>query len=1109
MNKRIMAKTMSAVTAIVMAASVMPAGVFAVDNGGETASAEVFTLPADGLADFTVTEYSATDEEVDALLAQTQSYVKKRKSRAAYTGAYDFSMGGSDYPRSVVEQNYPQLLDTYDKIDTAMTDFTNNGLGSDVTATGSYYIAVSVDVRDLGLEYNDENKQLMYDLMYTYLYANPQHYWNVNHVMLSVTGSSDGSKTIAALCFPIYEDMRSSEARTEAYNTIKSKIAEYQLLWTADMKPAEIVDSIHTKLCDETVYSQNTEPDRTHTLVGALADGDCVCEGYAKAFSLLCNLAGVPCFIATGTANGGAHAWNLVQLGDKWYYMDATWDDSLGNKSFYLCGSDSFDDHTFENTNSLLVMPENISAENYSESAVTPSTTVISGKEYYLITNAEELIWFAEQVNSGNEINGFLENDIDMNGANIDPIGIRNGLSSATPFTGTFNGNGHTVSNFVCNSSKYNVYGLFGDIDGGMVINLTVANAEIGSGSSGSRAGAIAGTLNGGGIISNCKNVNTSVKAYRAGGIVGDTGSYSSGMNNVISGCFNSGNISCTIRGGSAGGILGYTAYNQDGSSVIIVQCENTGNASVSATVVGGYCGGILGELGDYTTAGINFCVNTGDISSGTYPGGGILGYIDNASLTLTGSINYSDMTTSGTTDAVIGYSSTSSQQSLTMANVFILDTGSTRYTAAKAVSAETFASGEIAWTLGSSMKQGLGSEKYPSPVSKYTCIRALKFEGAETVYVNDGDSLAAGAAPAPSEGMEWVEKSGNLLSHYEDGAAITKDLSFTEQEVLSGESISDYAKMTLGSSMTYYFYCDTDGEASQLEVSSAGLEPSEATYVGNETYNGIPYAVYAFELPAKHIGDQLTAKLIVGGETVDTKTASAKDYLMELFKSDDVVTQTVAIRTLNYAAQAQIYKGYNTDSLANSEIPDNFKTEEDFQTGSVSDGFELTENTDDIYINSAALDMLSQTRVIINFTINSEKATELLNEGNLKIRLTCPYGSGSSSAYLTVSPDLATYDNHEETWEDQNGNPVIIGYSNGRYYIETPGISPLRYDDKISITFTDSEGNVLGDSLKYSVNDYISGKCESTSATGIAKLVGAMYHYSRACKQYAEQNNN
>ena len=57
-----------------------------------------------------------------------------------------------------------------------------------------------------------------------------------------------------------------------------------------------------------------------------------VCEGYAKAFKVLCDQLGVPAVCVSGLSDksrtGSGHMWNLAQIGGLWYLVDVTWDDS-------------------------------------------------------------------------------------------------------------------------------------------------------------------------------------------------------------------------------------------------------------------------------------------------------------------------------------------------------------------------------------------------------------------------------------------------------------------------------------------------------------------------------------------------------------------------------------------------------------------------------------------------------------------------------------------------------------------------------------------------------------------------------------------------------------
>lgn len=68
-------------------------------------------------------------------------------------------------------------------------------------------------------------------------------------------------------------------------------------------------------------------------LVGRCGEEGPVCEGYARAFKVLCDAAGIPCVITDGLAKTYAdreevmHMWNSVQADGKWYAADITWND--------------------------------------------------------------------------------------------------------------------------------------------------------------------------------------------------------------------------------------------------------------------------------------------------------------------------------------------------------------------------------------------------------------------------------------------------------------------------------------------------------------------------------------------------------------------------------------------------------------------------------------------------------------------------------------------------------------------------------------------------------------------------------------------------------------
>ena len=74
---------------------------------------------------------------------------------------------------------------------------------------------------------------------------------------------------------------------------------------------------------------------------GALVDKKAVCEGYARAFQLLCSRVGIECVPINGicessTSMAGNHIWNAVCLDGDWYYVDTTWNDYQPDDSEYM-----------------------------------------------------------------------------------------------------------------------------------------------------------------------------------------------------------------------------------------------------------------------------------------------------------------------------------------------------------------------------------------------------------------------------------------------------------------------------------------------------------------------------------------------------------------------------------------------------------------------------------------------------------------------------------------------------------------------------------------------------------------------------------------------------
>ena len=110
-------------------------------------------------------------------------------------------------------------------------------------------------------------------------------------------------------------------------------------LITSNMSDYEVVKTLHDYLVTHCDYDYRVDignmPFVSYQAEGALLKGTAVCGGYAKAFELLLDAAGIPNETITGYA-GGYHAWNLVQVDGQWYHVDATWDDPTVRGGDYI-----------------------------------------------------------------------------------------------------------------------------------------------------------------------------------------------------------------------------------------------------------------------------------------------------------------------------------------------------------------------------------------------------------------------------------------------------------------------------------------------------------------------------------------------------------------------------------------------------------------------------------------------------------------------------------------------------------------------------------------------------------------------------------------------------
>lgn len=160
--------------------------------------------------------------------------------------------------------------------------------------------------------------------------------------------NDDGTITlfIPAMMIDITLNSQAYESWDEVFATYQTMLTAIEAFPVRGFTRYEKLKSIHDGIANQVVYDPNlgaegenpTDHEPTSVFLEPFTT---VCEGYAEAFQLLCQREGIPCITVVGTANGGGHAWNYVQMEDGvWYAVDLTWDDQGDIMyDFFLVGS--------------------------------------------------------------------------------------------------------------------------------------------------------------------------------------------------------------------------------------------------------------------------------------------------------------------------------------------------------------------------------------------------------------------------------------------------------------------------------------------------------------------------------------------------------------------------------------------------------------------------------------------------------------------------------------------------------------------------------------------------------------------------------------------------
>ncbi len=737
----------------------------------------------------------------------------------------------------------------------------------------------------------------------------------------------------------------------------------------------------------------------------------------------------------------------------------------------------------------------------------------------YEIGNAGQLYWFAGLVNGtfsgvdqNTSANAVLTADIIVNENVLKSDGTLNEgtfkewtpiATSASPYTGIFDGQNHTISGlYFKQEDSYNV-GLFSR-NNGKIANAGILDSYFyGT----SKVGGVCGN-NYTGTITNCYNTGSVSGLGTLGGVSGYnyTGS--------ITNCYNTGNVS-----GSSGFVGGVSGYNSKGTIInsynagsvsgleyvggvsgdnytgSITDCYNIGSVSGSEGYVGGVSGdnnggtitnsynagsvsGIeryVGGVNGWNEGTITNCYNIGSVSGSGYVGG-VNGWNKG---TITNCYNTSSVSGTGVNvGGVIGRNESNASitncyydSTIYTGNAIGYDGGTTEKVEGKTT--EQYKTGEVAYllqldqsdevwgqTIGTDTYPTLGGAKVYKTATYNGCVGkpgdVVSYEYSNTEKNTYGEHPDADNDGKCDECSAIIDGIGAKLAGY--SLSLTGNIGVNFYMELSDKILADkdaYMQITL-----------PNGTVTKVPVSEA--QPNTEIKKGT-TYYRFPCEVASYEMT-----QDIKAQMFDGNGKVGKEyTYTVRDYAQYLIKHVDLYQEAVpfAMAMLNYGASSQKYFNKAVDELANKyltddeqEIPDRF------------DGY-----IDKFIPKKAENDVLGQLAGL-NMVLESETTLNIFYEPK----------EGIDVSKLTFSVD------GKEVTPEKRGQYYILSLEN---------IKANELGTSKTFTVTDGTNTLRGDYCAMMYCYQVLNAAEGTYEDDLVTLVKAFSNYAYTAQSVCRSN--
>ncbi len=277
----------------------------------------------------------AADEDYESI--EESDIAEQSLLRMADIAADDWNRYGSDY-------FYDQLSDEekayWDALDAICKEYLTTETDAVTTKSGAY--------RMKAISGSTLAKTQQKNVLLMFRYSNPQYYF-LNATVYTISYSND---TIS-MVFGIYPAFENGTDRMEETEKVKEQVDAWQKQIDQCSTEDEKVQMIHDLIIRKVEYNydlvnnnfatENTE--YSQSVYSVLCTNKTVCAGYAQAFEMMCNGAGVD----TVAVTSDNHEWNKIKLEDGWYNVDCTWDDGGSDNvgyTYFLQSDEYYDTYS-------------------------------------------------------------------------------------------------------------------------------------------------------------------------------------------------------------------------------------------------------------------------------------------------------------------------------------------------------------------------------------------------------------------------------------------------------------------------------------------------------------------------------------------------------------------------------------------------------------------------------------------------------------------------------------------------------------------------------------------------------------------------------------------